>query len=104
MTKEYTFGTYHFKLEINKVDNDWYEWKVNLNEPSQLLAKIERVEYILHPTYKNRIKVVKSPANGFMLEFAGYDGFNMPVNIYLKELDANGDNEEFNLIFPVETK
>jgi len=101
MIKEATFGSYHFKLEIQKVDEDWYEWKLSLDEPKERLDEIDRVEYILHPTYRNRIRVIDKPKNGFMLEFAGYDGFNMPVNIYLKKLDSNGDNEEFRLIFPV---
>lgn len=103
MIKEYKFGGYHFTLEIAKRDDNWYEWKLRLNEPPERLAEIDRVEYILHPTYRDRIRLVNKPKNGFLLEFAGYDGFNMPVNIYLKKLDLNGDNEEFNLIFPVTT-
>jgi transcription initiation factor IIF auxiliary subunit len=104
MIKDHKFGDYHFRLSISKVSDDWYEWGLGLNESSDRLDKIERVEYILHPTYKNRIRVIDNPKDGFLLEFAGYDGFNMPVNIYLKKLDQNGDNEEFNVILPVVTK
>lgn len=101
MIKKYKFGPYNFKLIIEKVAKDWYEWKLSLDEPSQNLAEIDRVEYILHPTYKNRIRVINNPKGGFLFEFAGYDGFNMPVNIYLKKIDRNGDNEELNFIIPI---
>ena len=64
---------------------DWYDWQVYVDADDSTLAKIKEVEYLLHPTFPDRRRVVKDRASGFALNSAGWGGFTMLVTIHFTD-------------------
>lgn len=59
-------------------------WTVLVDAPQALMARIERVEYTLHPTFKIR-KVEGDPNNRFSYSARGYGGFKMGVQVFYRD-------------------
>tara|TARA_R110001583_G_scaffold7501_4_gene37143 strand:- start:95 stop:448 length:354 start_codon:yes stop_codon:yes gene_type:complete len=55
------------------------------------LDQVERVEYLLHPTFKNRLRTSRARSNGFSITFWAWGTFNVEVTIY----KTNKKNESF---------
>lgn len=72
-------------LELNNSweyeDEDWWEWSAYLTGKD--LDKVEHVEYILHPTFKNPVRKVTDPSNGFRLDTAGWGTFKLKAIAHL---------------------
>ena len=62
---------------------DWWEWSAYLTGSD--LPKVDHVEYILHPTFKSPLRVVKDPTEGFRLDTAGWGAFNLKAIVHLKD-------------------
>ena len=78
-----------FLTKAKQVEKDWYEWSVEIEKARVALSKIEEVEYILHPTFHDRIRLAKSSEKRFRIESEGWGEFDIAVNIRFK----NGDEE-----------
>ncbi len=52
-----------------------------------MLEQIDEVEYILHPTFPNRIQRKRNPEDRFRLESARWGEFAIIVNVYFKNSD-----------------
>jgi transcription initiation factor IIF auxiliary subunit len=76
-----------FRTKATSVGKDWYEWSVEVDPAAQALGNIEEVEYILHPTFPNRIRRETSSSNNFRLESEGWGEFDIAVNVYFKDGD-----------------
>lgn len=72
-----------------KAIRDWWEWEVRLVEKPEVLGEIDHVEYVLHPTFPDRIRTVRTPSDGFALRSAGWGGFDLVANIHFK----NGEEQ-----------
>jgi peptidoglycan hydrolase-like protein with peptidoglycan-binding domain len=65
--------------------HDWFEWKVFMNEPDEKLDKVASVEYRLHETFPDPIRVVEDRSSRFAVESAGWGRFWIFITVYLKD-------------------
>ena len=59
------------------------------------LSEVEKVEYKLHPTFKNRVRTSHSLSNGFSVTFWAWGTFDVEVSVFKKD----GGKEVF--IYPM---
>jgi transcription initiation factor IIF auxiliary subunit len=64
-----------------KQDVDYYEWCVFIDADRETLNRIVAVEYTLHPTFPNPIRLVKDSSSRFALFSSGWGGFEIGVNV-----------------------
>ena len=93
---EYKRSGLTFRTRAEQVKENWYQWQIELAESSSELNQIREVEYILHPTFPDRIRHRTDPTTNFRLESSGWGSFDITVNVYFK----NGD--ERTVIIPLE--
>jgi tetratricopeptide (TPR) repeat protein len=62
----------------------WYNWKIHLDAPNNILRKIRDVTYILHPTFYEPRRTITKSNGGFKLEANGYGEFLVTAIITLK--------------------
>jgi transcription initiation factor IIF auxiliary subunit len=84
-----------FRTQAKEVEKDWFEWQIEVAGPVAALKDITQVEYILHPTFPDRIRLIKNADSNFRLESAGWGEFDITVNVSFN----NGD--ERTLIVPL---
>lgn len=72
--------------------DDWYNWGVFVSEDDSVLAQIKRVEYTLHPTFKNRFQTRTNPKDQFELKANGWGKFNVGVSVFFKNGDVFDTN------------
>lgn len=67
-----------------KGDDRWdWELFVDSEDPAELEA-VDRVKYILHPTFPKPIKEIQDPSEGFRLKTNGWGTFETKAFVYLK--------------------
>lgn len=76
-----------FRTKATSVGKDWYEWSVEIDESSIALPNIDEVEYVLHPTFPNRIRRETSARDNFRLESEGWGEFDIAATVYFKDGD-----------------
>jgi len=74
------------KKQDPNIENYW-KWSVWLEATDEDLAKVKEVEYILHPTFPNRIRFSRSLKNNFKLQSKGWGEFTIYIKIYTIERD-----------------
>lgn len=62
-----------------------YEWIVFMNEPPDKLDLVDRVEYRLHETFANPIRVMTDRASRFALKSSGWGEFTLRIAVELKD-------------------
>ena len=75
-----------------RLRNDWayagddrWNWEIYLDSDSPNdLKEVEKVKYILHPTFENPIQVVDKEKDGFRLKTNGWGTFEVRAFAYLK--------------------
>jgi hypothetical protein len=80
-SKEYQVGQ---SSSMDASKKDYYQWAIWIESGESDISEIEYVEYLLHPTFKNRLRKVTNPADGFRLESAGWGEFLININITKK--------------------
>ena len=74
------------KLQLHNswklVEDDRWDWSAYLTGPD--LSKVKSVEYILHPTFKNPVRIISEPKNGFLLQTAGWGTFELKALVHLE--------------------
>ena len=88
---EYKRNGITFRTRAEQVKENWYKWQIEVAGPPSELNQIREVEYILHPTFPNRINHRTDPTTNFRLESSGWGEFDITVNIYFH----NGDEKTF---------
>jgi transcription initiation factor IIF auxiliary subunit len=73
----------NFKYE----GDDWWEWSVWVDASEDEINKIKFVEYTLHPTFPNPVRIIKDRQTKFRLDAAGWGIFT----IYGKVVLQNGE-------------
>lgn len=81
---EFNFDN-HARFIESRGDYAWFDWKVFMNEPEAVLRKVKAVEYRLHKTFPNPIRVVKDRNSRFALRSSGWGEFLIFITIYLED-------------------
>ncbi len=63
----------------------YYNWRVYVDEPSQILSQISEVQYLLHPTFPYPLQVRTNPNDRFALENSGWGQFTIQITIRFKD-------------------
>jgi len=64
---------------------DWWEWSVWVDGTEDELDGVARVEWRLHPTFPNPVRIVEDRASMFRLDTAGWGTFVVHAVVYKKE-------------------
>lgn len=86
LKKIYERGAVTFETEARKTGEDLYEWKVAMRS-KDVNRGVRAVEYILHPTFPDRIRTSTSREDHFALESAGWGEFDIVANVYFEDGD-----------------
>ncbi len=63
----------------------YYRWKVFLNEPPEKVREVHSVEYRLHETFPDPIRVVRDASTGFALTSQGWGEFTIFITVTMKD-------------------
>jgi hypothetical protein len=75
----------HAVPEERRGDRQFYTWQLFVNEPREVLDRIESVEYILHPTFPEPTQVRKDSEDQFAVEASSAGSFLAAIRIYFKD-------------------
>src|SRR6266436_4192356 len=84
MGKALHFRTYSIFME-KKHDYDWYEWCVFVDELPTVIGMIQSVEYVLHPTFPDPVRLKTDKLNRFALFSSGWGGFTIKITIRFED-------------------
>ena len=71
-------------------ERSWYRWRVFVDEPPAVLARIESVDYVLHATFPNPNRTAKNSLDRFALESSGWGEFDLFITVHFRD----GSTEE----------
>jgi hypothetical protein len=71
---------------------DRWSWSLWIEGESQYLDEIDRVEYVLHPTFPEPVRVVRDRASSFQLESKGWGEFMVHAKVITKQGQTIGLN------------
>jgi YEATS family len=77
--------TNYAKVIDTKYGKTFYEWRVFIDEPDDVLNKIARVQYLLHPTFPEPLQVRTNPSDKFALQASGWGQFLIQITITYKD-------------------
>lgn len=81
MSRPVRFSSYSMFIDTKRQGEDRYEWCVFVDEPAALLDEIESVEYTLHPTFPNPIRLVNDRDHRFALYSSGWGSFALRIRV-----------------------
>ena len=67
------------------IEPGWWDWGIYIKGAPAELKKIRCVEYTLHPSFPNPVRLVCTPDKGFLLTARGWGTFTVPVKVMLKD-------------------
>ena len=70
--------------KVNPKKEGYFNWDIWIENGTKDISEIDYVEYLLHSTFKNRLKEKKDPSNGFLLQSSGWGEFEIQISINLK--------------------
>lgn len=85
------------------VRQDWWKWSVWIEAPSNVLNKIEYVNYKLHSTFANPLRHHTNSQEKFILTSAGWGEFTINAEIKPKDGDAFTKRHWLTLEYPQTT-
>jgi transcription initiation factor IIF auxiliary subunit len=68
-----------------EIEPGWWQWGIHLEGPGSELDRIRCVEYTLHPTFPNPVRLVCNPEKGFELIARGWGEFRVGIKIIFKD-------------------
>ena len=80
MTRELKFDEYSMFVQ-KKYEYDWYDWCVFVSGDAAVVEGIESVQYTLHPSFPDPVRLVTNRADCFPLYSAGWGGFSIGVKL-----------------------
>ena len=80
----------------------WWKWSVWVEAPATELDTIKVVTYVLHPTFRDRVRKVENRATKFRLDSSAWGGFDIRVQIELKDGSKQRLTHELVLMYPTE--
>lgn len=75
---------YKIEQEFEYKGEDWWEWAIWIEAADEELDKIDFVEYTLHPTFVNPVRINKDRKTKFRLETAGWGVFTVYAKVVLQ--------------------
>lgn len=63
----------------------FFEWRVFVDEPPDILTQIAEVQYELHPSFDDPVQIRRDANTKFALERGGWGEFRMPITIRFKD-------------------
>ncbi len=82
--------------KFEKGGREYFHVGVWVGGSQKELSEVEKVEYLLHSTFKNRIRSSKARNNGFSVTFWAWGTFEIEITVY----KIDGDTES--IIFPLD--
>ena len=73
------------KRTLSKRETPWFEWTVFMGETPEKLALVDYVEYRLHDTFPDPIRISEDVNSKFSLSSSGWGEFTIFITIYLKD-------------------
>ena len=70
------------------IKSNYWDWTIFVKAPEDVLEQIEYVEYKLHPSFPNPVRIVTQRGSGpyaFSLTTAGWGVFTVKVKVYYKD-------------------
>lgn len=68
-----------------EIEPGWWEWGVYLEGSAADLDRVRCVEYTLHPTFPNPVRMVCSRSDRFLLTARGWGTFDIKIKVLLKD-------------------
>ncbi|CAN5823459.1 hypothetical protein BH20ACI4_BH20ACI4_03560 [soil metagenome] len=91
---------YELAQDFEYKGDDWWEWSVRVDASEDELNKIKFVEYTLHPTFPNPVRIVKDRKTKFRLESAGWGIFTIYAQAVLQDGKKVNLEHELELLYP----
>ena len=73
------------KQDSKMIDDDWWEWSVELDAPDEQLDKVKFVEYTLHETFPDPIRRITDRRTNFRLKTAGWGVFMIYAKVMFED-------------------
>ncbi len=64
--------------------NDFYEWEIWIENGDRDISEIDYVQYLLHSTFRNRLRTGKALTESFKIKSSGWGEFSIGISIFLK--------------------
>jgi transcription initiation factor IIF auxiliary subunit len=64
---------------------NWCEWLVFVDEPAEVLDQIVAVEYRLHESFPDPVRVIEERETRFALQSAGWGEFLIIITVHLAD-------------------
>jgi hypothetical protein len=80
----------------------YYDWRVFVDEPAAVLARIASVQYLLHPSFPEPLQIRTNPEEKFAVEAHGWGVFNIQITIKYRDgtMQSEGYYLDFNKGWP----
>ena len=91
-TNSFTIG----QSSKKRIDKDYYDWSIWIEEEETILRSIESVTYYLHETFPTPIREISNAKTKFKLKTAGWGTFEIRLSIKL--IDGQIINQNHYLI------
>ncbi len=65
--------------------NEWYKWRLFLDEPEDTLKKIDKIEYRLHESFPEPIRIIDNRDSKFALNSLGWGSFLVHITLYFND-------------------
>jgi transcription initiation factor IIF auxiliary subunit len=79
---------------------DRWEWSIWLEGPAKDLDSVDRVMYILDPTFHNPVREVSDRASGFRLETKSWGTFRIYAKVFMKGGEERLLEHDLKLYYP----
>lgn len=63
----------------------YYRWRVFVDESKSVLEDIEAVQYLLHPTFPDPLRIRTSKGEQFGLETTGWGEFTLSITVQYRD-------------------
>lgn len=78
------------KAERHPSRKNYWNWQVWIDGPKSELDRVDRVTYFLHPTFKHKIRTIRSRQSKFRLKASGWGEFMIRAHLHT----VSGDVQE----------
>ena len=86
--------------EAHYLDHDYWRWSVWLEGTPRELDDVERVVYILHPTFHDPVREVTDRASKFRLDTAGWGTFTIRAKAFHRDGRETALKHDLELLYP----
>lgn len=92
--------TMQLKQDYEYIRKDWWKWSIWLEGEEAELDSVESVEYTLHPTFHDPVRMNTDRASKFKLSSAGWGTFTIFAKVTKKDGEVIDMEHELELHYP----